>query len=113
MSLGPKWWAAWVLRPELIAPKPIPNSRHPPAKTHSDHARASRASAPAITTVPTVTNSDAGSRVISCPVTTLETTDAAVPTISRMPRAPTGACRSSRADGHNMPNVEPGKATKT
>ena len=41
----------------------------------------------------------------------LETTEAATPNASSIPRAPTGSWKLSRIEGHKRPRVDPGRAT--
>src|SRR6266851_8782798 len=111
MSRAPKCRAACALRAASIAPKPSPNSTVPPQTIHSDGARASRASASAVSKVPAATSGPTRTHARMRPVAALDTTEAVIPKTSRIPRAPTGSPKLSRIEGQSRPRVEPGKAT--
>jgi hypothetical protein len=108
MSRAPRCRTAYALRAASIAPKPSPNSTVPMAITHSDGAKASTASATAVSMVATATSGPV--RTGRRPVATLEVTEAVIPKTSRIPRAPTGSPKLSRIEGQSRPRVEAGKA---
>src|ERR1022692_4361073 len=111
MSRAPKWLAAYALRAESIAPKPSPKSTMQAANPHRDGARPSADNARADSMVPRARSGPTRTRDRMRPVAVLEITEAVSPNASNSPRAPTGAPKLSRIEGHNRPRVEPGRAT--